>query len=460
MKAKAIIAAGGKGSRMKRINDIPKVFQLLHDKPMIEIIIGKLIESGFKEEDIILVLSPETLSYALEHLSFKKIQISIQKVTNGSGGAIKSCIDLIKGDEWVLMMSGDGPLFNVNTIKKMIKNNRPCLSVTALDDPLGFGRVILKDDKIVDIVEESDCTKEQSLIKIVNTSIFYVKGNELRVALSKLDTNNKQKEYYLTYIVQTYPLYPHYLEHSVEGYNVNTPENLGEAKIFYLNAPEPPSKHISLYKKDKRIIVVSDIHGCYKTFMKLLDTVKYDESNDILISVGDIIMKGPDSQSVIDWFRFHQNNVYCIRGNNEERHLGLRDSLFSNEQLSYMESLPYTITIVDIDAIIVHAGLINDVKLQEQKVYDMITMRNSTRDKFNNLCGSHYSNIGNPWYNYWTGSFVIYGHDAVRGLTKSSNAYGIDTGCCYGKQLTACIINTSDVCNHDSIETISIDNCE
>ena len=87
-------------------------------------------------------------------------------------------------------------------------------------------------------------------------------------------------------------------------------------------------------------------------------------------------------------------------------------------------------------------------------------MRNCYRDKFNNLCSSHMFDIGEPWYNYWTGPFVIYGHDAVRGLTKNTNSYGIDTGCCYGEKLTACIITNSEKCTNDSVKIVSVDNCE
>ena len=463
---KAIILAGGKGSRMKRINDTPKVFQPIRNKPMIEIIIGKLIKSGFSEKNIILVLSPETHSYALENLSFKNIQISIQEEANGSGGAVIACTNFISDDERVLIISGDGPLFDIDSIKSMINNNKSCLSVTKVDNPLGFGRIILRNGIVINIVEEADCNKEEAKIKIVNTSIYYTKGKELKEALSKLNTNNSQKEYYLTDIVKTYSLCPHYLKNSMEGYNVNTPENLKEAELLFYNAPKPLNSHISIMKKDKRVIVVSDIHGCFKTFMKLLDNVKYDNKTDILISVGDILQKGPDSKSVIKWFCDNKDTVLCVRGNNEERQLGMSmldeksSCELTNDQLSYLSSLPYTITVSDIDLIVVHAGLIDGVSLHDQLPYNLLCIRNAYHDKFGNLTGSHMHDIGTPWYDYWKGSFVIYGHDAIRGIVRSENAYGIDSGCCYNKQLTACVINDTSKCTHNVIQTISIDNCE
>jgi hypothetical protein len=44
---------------------------------------------------------------------------------------------------------------------------------------------------------------------------------------------------------------------------------------------------------------------------------------------------------------------------------------------------------------------------------------------------------GVPWASLWSGpELILFGHDAVRGLQEYPLALGLDTGCCYGKQLT------------------------
>jgi serine/threonine protein phosphatase 1 len=50
-----------------------------------------------------------------------------------------------------------------------------------------------------------------------------------------------------------------------------------------------------------RTIVVGDIHGCYDELMALIDKVKLQD-DDRVVSVGDLITKGPKSKQVLELF--------------------------------------------------------------------------------------------------------------------------------------------------------------
>jgi len=76
----------------------------------------------------------------------------------------------------------------------------------------------------------------------------------------------------------------------------------------------------------RHVWVVSDIHGCYQWLMDELKRRHFNPYEDLLISVGDIIDRGPDSVSCLalmheKWFR-------AVRGNHEQMAL---DSLQDND---------------------------------------------------------------------------------------------------------------------------------
>ncbi|PWC18042.1 serine/threonine-protein phosphatase [Brenneria roseae subsp. roseae] len=66
----------------------------------------------------------------------------------------------------------------------------------------------------------------------------------------------------------------------------------------------------------QKIFVVGDIHGCYQSLLDVLAARKFDRQTDLLISVGDLIDRGPDSLSCLSlldepWFT-------AVCGNHEQ----------------------------------------------------------------------------------------------------------------------------------------------
>ena len=76
----------------------------------------------------------------------------------------------------------------------------------------------------------------------------------------------------------------------------------------------------------RHVWVVSDIHGCYQWLMDELKRRHFNPYEDLLISVGDLIDRGPDSVKTLQlinekWFR-------AVRGNHEQMAM---DSLDNND---------------------------------------------------------------------------------------------------------------------------------
>ena len=69
-----------------------------------------------------------------------------------------------------------------------------------------------------------------------------------------------------------------------------------------------------------RKIFIGDVHGCYDELIHLLSKLEYNSNNDELYFVGDLVVKGPKSNEVIEFVRTNQN-THCVLGNHERSFL-------------------------------------------------------------------------------------------------------------------------------------------
>lgn len=71
-------------------------------------------------------------------------------------------------------------------------------------------------------------------------------------------------------------------------------------------------------KKYERIICISDIHGGYDTFQKLLSKIDFSDE-DLLVLLGDNVQRGNNSHKVMEYIEVlnKKDNVLLIQGNHE-----------------------------------------------------------------------------------------------------------------------------------------------
>jgi serine/threonine protein phosphatase 1 len=77
-----------------------------------------------------------------------------------------------------------------------------------------------------------------------------------------------------------------------------------------------------------RVFAIGDIHGCAKTFRKLLIEVIAVRPSDQVYCLGDYIDRGPDSKGVIDFIvdlREKGYRIHTVRGNHEQLMLASGD---------------------------------------------------------------------------------------------------------------------------------------
>jgi hypothetical protein len=73
--------------------------------------------------------------------------------------------------------------------------------------------------------------------------------------------------------------------------------------LIDLDKGRPWGLHYDKIPSDiQRVIAIGDIHACYDELIQLLESVDYNPHHDMLISLGDIVGKGPDGVKVLDFF--------------------------------------------------------------------------------------------------------------------------------------------------------------
>ena len=66
-------------------------------------------------------------------------------------------------------------------------------------------------------------------------------------------------------------------------------------------------------------LIIGDIHGCYDELQDLLDKAELT-SEDQIISIGDMVDRGPKSAESLNFFRTTPNAL-SIQGNHERKHV-------------------------------------------------------------------------------------------------------------------------------------------
>src|SRR5579871_6235190 len=65
------------------------------------------------------------------------------------------------------------------------------------------------------------------------------------------------------------------------------------------------------------IYVIGDVQGCFLTLQKLLNEINFNDKNDELIFLGDVINRGPKSLEVLRFIKNHPASMKMVLGNHE-----------------------------------------------------------------------------------------------------------------------------------------------
>ncbi|HIG8415685.1 protein-serine/threonine phosphatase [Klebsiella michiganensis] len=207
----------------------------------------------------------------------------------------------------------------------------------------------------------------------------------------------------------------------------------------------------------RNIWLVGDLHGCFARLMAALRERKFDPYQDLLLSVGDLIDRGPQSAECLDLLRYRW--VYAVRGNHEQMALeALADGdmrlwemnggdWYTQRAASQKQRLTALIArcrrlplIIELHSgeqvhVIAHADYPAAVYRWQRIVDEQQVMWRRQR-LTDHLAGLHGAIAGAD--HFW------FGHTPLKRRYDSDNQHYIDTGAVFGGELTLVALQLAD----------------
>ncbi|WP_291052272.1 bifunctional UDP-N-acetylglucosamine diphosphorylase/glucosamine-1-phosphate N-acetyltransferase GlmU [Herbiconiux sp.] len=201
-----IVLAAGQGTRMK--SSTPK---LLHEIAGVPLIGHVLATAGELDAAYTVSVVRHERDRVVEVIEdhFPSSIIVDQDDLPGTGRAVEQAVaglpDDFDGD--VLVVSGDVPLLDADTLRGLIAEHRATaasatLLSAELEDATGYGRIVRTADGMLDrIVEHKDATDSERALHEINAGVYVFGVHELRDQLARVTTENAQGEKYLTDVI-------------------------------------------------------------------------------------------------------------------------------------------------------------------------------------------------------------------------------------------------------------------
>lgn len=195
-----IILAAGKGTRM--YSSTPKVLHRIGGHPLLGHVINSATQLGAHKIHVVIGFEGEAVQ---AHFQDADLDWATQAEQLGTGHAVAQALPNIPDDRTVLVLYGDVPLIQPETLKALTQAcHGDAISVLTVlsTDPTGLGRIVRDEhNRAVAIVEEKDADQQQRLICETNSGILAAPAGRLRHWLATLSPKNAQGEYYLTDII-------------------------------------------------------------------------------------------------------------------------------------------------------------------------------------------------------------------------------------------------------------------
>ncbi len=182
----------------------PKVLHTLGGRGLLQHVLGAVAGLGATRTVIVTGHGADEVerSARAPGLAFVRQQPQL-----GTGHALQQAAPLLDDDGTTLVLSGDVPLIETETLARLVAAAGPqrlALLTVELADPRGYGRVVRAagGGAIQAIVEEKDASDDVRAIGEIYTGIMAAPTRPLKRWLAALRNDNAAGEYYLTDVVR------------------------------------------------------------------------------------------------------------------------------------------------------------------------------------------------------------------------------------------------------------------
>jgi bifunctional UDP-N-acetylglucosamine pyrophosphorylase / glucosamine-1-phosphate N-acetyltransferase len=204
----AIVLAAGQGTRMK--SALPKVMHPVCGLPIVHFVVQAALDAGCAAVVVVVGHGRRLVEdYLAKTFPGGRVRTAVQEAQKGTGDAARVGLGAVGKAARVLVLNGDVPLLTgedaravAAPLDDLATGAAVSFATCVVADPSGYGRVLRKAGRVVQIREHRDLrTADERAVREINAGIYVAGAAFLREALAELLPNNAQGELYLPDIV-------------------------------------------------------------------------------------------------------------------------------------------------------------------------------------------------------------------------------------------------------------------
>ncbi|HEY0851321.1 MAG TPA: bifunctional UDP-N-acetylglucosamine diphosphorylase/glucosamine-1-phosphate N-acetyltransferase GlmU [Bradyrhizobium sp.] len=194
-----VVLAAGEGTRM--CSALPKVLHPVAGQSLLSHVLQAAPQG--RATSLAVVVGPDHAEVEAEAKRLRPDALTfVQRERLGTAHAVLAARQAIaRGADDLLIAFGDTPLISAETFARMRAPLAKGAALTVLGfraaDPTGYGRLLIKNGKLVAIREQADASAEERRITLCNAGVMAFDGRHALQILDKIGNANSKGEYYL-----------------------------------------------------------------------------------------------------------------------------------------------------------------------------------------------------------------------------------------------------------------------